>query len=651
MDIPRPSRTILEAIENALLFMIATPNRPAGRCWITAALLLIGSLHPALSAEVVIPLTIPFEFLTSGMTKKMNAGADGATVIQHGGDCRNLSLDHPQFGRQDQFVRFTSHGTGRAGGEIFGTCHTLIDWRGYIEVLASPSISPDWRLHLIVENSTIYDEAWEEDLLIGFVWDAVQTFVLPSLTHLTVDLTPPRDETLALIRAFVPPAGTMQIDAIFQSATAKAVRVEDSGVVVELAIMVPDRIQRLDLATAVPSGPLSTEELEPIRQKLKQWDAFLVFVIKEIGVNVADPVSREQLVELLIDGRYRILAILAGENGTEDEDPVRALFVETWGRVQEIIRSAEQRGTKLNNAVHYAAFIRAGDVLMTIDRAAPEFGWEVSADGLRRLARILRPELEQDPLEYDLAPDPVLRQLFGLPARFPGEEPLEPVPEDEDVDPDQSFFSIIGNAHAGDLPLDGSLITLEQKLRRWIPKPAELNKYRSVMNDLLLAATAGVLKGAELTAPYQPIFGNLVRATALKESCWRQFVRKQKKITYIRSAAGSIGLMQINPVVWRGFYNIANLKWNIVYNAEAGIEILLRYWLRYGSKAEKYGGSDDIARSTYAVYNAGPGAANRYRDRGSSAREKQVDGRFWEVYRGFKADGRVDLNRCVVVTH
>ena len=106
--------------------------------------------------------------------------------------------------------------------------------------------------------------------------------------------------------------------------------------------------------------------------------------------------------------------------------------------------------------------------------------------------------------------------------------------------------------------------------------------------------------------------------------------------------------MQINPYVWRGFYNLKQLKWNVQYNLEAGEEILLQYWQRYALKAEKHGHIDNVARSTYSIYNAGPGAAGRYRKINGSPREKQVDNSFWEIYKGFKADKEVDLFRCSV---
>jgi hypothetical protein len=627
-------------------FMASASIHRAGRRFLAVVLFFASFFLPVKGAEVVIPLTVPFDFLTLGMGKQLNNAPGDVAVMRYDKDCRYLYLDHPQFGRQGQFVRFVGHGRGSAGTEIFGTCLNPISWRGFIEILATPSITPDWQLHLRIEHSNLYDENWQKGLLMGPIWEAVQYFVLPSLTSFSINLTPPRDEVLSLLHEFVPVSGTAQLDAVFRSATAKAIKVNDRGVNVDLALTLPDSVKQAGIPSTVPEAPLSPEELAAVQQALEQWDAFLVFVVKDIGMDIVDPDIRAQLLELLLASRYEVLPILAGESSALAGDPVRTLFIETWIRLQEIIRMAEQKGIVLNNVVRYAAFIRAGDVLLTIDRAAPGLGLEITADGLRRLARILQPELKIDPLQYNLAPDPVLRELFGFPAELPEEEPLEPIPEDA-VSP-QSLFSVVGSAYAVEHRQSSDLAALRKRLNRWVPSDSEITEYRATMNKLLLITTERELQGPHLETRYKPLFRNLVRATALKESCWRQFTRKREKTTYLRSSAGSIGLMQVNPYVWRGFYNVEQLRWNVHYNAEAGTEILLRYLLRYAVNEEKTGSIDNIARSAYAVYNAGPGAASRYRKKSSSKREKKVDLRFWEIYRGFKANGEADLFRCTV---
>ncbi len=123
------------------------------------------------------------------------------------------------------------------------------------------------------------------------------------------------------------------------------------------------------------------------------------------------------------------------------------------------------------------------------------------------------------------------------------------------------------------------------------------------------------------------LYINLVLSTAWQESCWRQFVMVGDRIRLLESATGDIGLMQVNKHVWRGFYDIDRLKWDVLYNVGAGCEILAQMMQFAAMSQAKYDPvpiSSHLARSTYAGYNGGPGACNRWRRREPPAL-KQID--------------------------
>jgi hypothetical protein len=186
-------------------------------------------------------------------------------------------------------------------------------------------------------------------------------------------------------------------------------------------------------------------------------------------------------------------------------------------------------------------------------------------------------------------------------------------------------------------------------LDRWVPRRDEVDAYEARIVELLQKAAAAEVHRTKLAAPYDAIYRHLMPTTALIESCWRQYVVRGGKVTYLRSAASSVGIMQINQRVWRGFYDLEKIRWDTAYNVRAGAQILMRYVKDYAIPyAEKSGELLHVPRAAYAVYNAGPRAVGRFNKAEPHPREKRVDDHLWTLYQGIAAGGRVDLRRCGV---
>jgi len=115
-----------------------------------------------------------------------------------------------------------------------------------------------------------------------------------------------------------------------------------------------------------------------------------VFVVKDLGAADAAPGLRDELLDLLLASRYRLLDALAG-GPVAGVDPVRQLFLDTWEQLRAIVRRAARTGGLRDHALRYASFLAAGDALAALDAAGPGLDIEISADGLRRLARVLVP--------------------------------------------------------------------------------------------------------------------------------------------------------------------------------------------------------------------------------------------------------------------
>ena len=146
------------------------------------------------------------------------------------------------------------------------------------------------------------------------------------------------------------------------------------------------------------------------------------------------------------------------------------------------------------------------------------------------------------------------------------------------------------------------------------------------------------------------LFQNLVLATAWQESCWRQYVIKNKKVVTLRSNTGDTGLMQMNERVWRGLYNTQKLRWDTAYNVRAGVEVLHRYLVKYSLKRgeQKHkGGLDNLARSAYSAYNGGPDQTSRYRNPKAPSVHQKIDASFWMKYQAVKQGKELQVAECL----
>ncbi|MGH7856690.1 MAG: lytic transglycosylase domain-containing protein, partial [Candidatus Binatia bacterium] len=378
--------------------------------------------------------------------------------------------------------------------------------------------------------------------------------------------------------------------------------------------------------------PLTEPEVEAFTQHLNQWDAFVTFVVKELGQRTLREETREALLTALLEARYEILHALGAPK--RGEDPVRRLFVSSWENLRPI---ADEIARELpgGEALRLVTFLAAGDALVAFDDIGPSFGVEVSADGLRRMARMVGPTAPEDPLEYTPYVDPRLRFFLGFGSPLEAEEPA----------PSGSRWPWPSRAWA-------AAAGGESRWKGWILSDrSAVGEYLGKVGKLIREVAEAKVQSEDLDGARAALLTRLVPAVAWQESCWRQFHERKGTITYLRSSRGSVGILQINERVWRGFYETDELRWNIEYNARAGADILLRYLaIVLRKEAELSDGAiPATARAVYAAYNGGPGQLRRYRSGKASKRLLQViDGLFGQKFDTSPKDMEAEIARCLV---
>ncbi len=295
----------------------------------------------------------------------------------------------------------------------------------------------------------------------------------------------------------------------------------------------------------------------------------------------------------------------------------------------------------------YLSFITAGDALMILDELGPAFGIEISRNGLIRLAKILGGESVE--LEYSQEVNEALQKLFEV---YP-EEKQEGVQEApvQEIKPDTSFNELlrtiedffIASVYAAELPSFA-------EIKRWQPPADKPGEYLEQVKKVLDFAATSLVIRRHLPNHFNRIFATLIPAIAWQESCFKQFVIKDKKLTYLLSYNNSsVGLMQVNERVWRGIYDTQRLRWDIKYNASAGCEIADLYLQKYALK--KYGKNilkqtDMLAQLVYAMYNGGPGQYDKFLKRSKGKKLYESDQLFAQKYNWVKNDSWENVEKC-----
>ncbi len=673
-------------------------------------LLLTTAATPLSAKTVELPLFLRTKILQNALVESLSPQPDRPTVLFQEGSYNYLHISKPQLSIRDGQPYFSCNATAGMGFDSLGVLPSVVKWSGSILMKLNFYVDPQWQLRYRIINSTIYNEKDGKPVVTGFAWELCKRFLHPRLEQYAFDLAMPKKDITAVLRACTSPTNTTPLEAALSTLTVGTLHTNADGLIVPLLLTVADA--QTHVAPLPPQAPLGFEEMEKLQHIFEPLDAFLVFIIKNLSADTVnapvDAQQQKQLFDLLITSRYQLLMILTGQAPMESTDPLRLLFIDAWEQLRPIIeQNSGKNGLMQKQLLRYMTFVNAGDALLTLDAAAPGLGIHLTSDGLRRLARMLQPGSAEDPLHFDWKIDPALRELFQFqpepeakiqdfppdaiqepPADFPPEPVPVPTPapvpnatpdstpqtapkpiieQDIPLPPTKDSTAnppapaqgsttgqyllnfLVGVAHAeGPPPL--TTTELKKRLDHWVPSPEELTEYGKIIAQLLKSFAREQIKKDSLEPRYATIYQHLIPATAMIESCWQQYERKDDKIVTLQSQSGGLGIMQINQHVWRGFYNIERLQGDVAYNIQAGSQILMRYFKEYGTQVAKENGNPEhAARAAYAAYNAGPRASRRFMKPNANARQKRVDEHLWDLYQKIAAGGSVDLATCNIL--
>jgi hypothetical protein len=213
------------------------------------------------------------------------------------------------------------------GVAVAGKCAIPITWSGFIEIETQPYIGADLAVKFHVVNIDLYNSAHQKSVLLrGF--DLIKSHFVPRLEDFSYDLQAPLRQLEDLMQAAAAPDVAERVKtAISTMRPISAVVPGDEGLKFALELNVPEIATP---ARSVVPAPLSPDEIAAWQAMLDDWDAFIVFAIKQLAGTVGDKQFRAQLFDLLLDSRYRLVEALAQPQVSAGPDPIRLIFIDEW---------------------------------------------------------------------------------------------------------------------------------------------------------------------------------------------------------------------------------------------------------------------------------------------------------------------------------
>ncbi len=591
--------------------------------WLIGFSVLLGTAADA--RELVLPLEFGFAEVSRESASALGMDDQGRVTIERN-ECSRTRLSDLQVESAAPRAWVSVLFDADLATRLFGRCVGPKNARGRLYVLLEPQVSES---RLGVDLRLISTELRRPDGSKGLLTRPArllaENIVLPRMQDIRVDLRQPMQAVDELIRSFADDAAPLLAD------RSRLVRVTtaETGVQAEILLSLEDRA-----TVQTPEEPLSIQELEQWTRVEDELDGFLTTAILALAAATDDRDLQIELLAALLDARIAIGRALA-EDDDSLVDPIRDLFVSAWDRLRPAVSKLEQAGSSARfPSLRLTTFMAGADAIAALDALGPEYGIDISRDGVRRLARMLLAgdaPLSFTPLSFNL--DPRLQSLVGTRLQSGAAVAVRPHWLDWLISP--------AVADTPPAPLD---------LDALVPRRDRLDAYLAYVRELLIRKSEERIQAsARLDQQVAPLFRPMVLATAWKESCWRHYLTPDQPPKVIRSSIGAVGMMQINGRVWRGVYDVGLLERDIEYNMAAGIEILEHYLVHYALRRgehEEPGGLDNLPRATYAAYNGGPRHLSRYRKPDTSTRLKAIDRSFWRHFEQVRTTGQPEIGTC-----
>ena len=331
--------------------------------------------------EINVPVPMDYRLIRNVLVNQLFTGqGQTARLWKDGKECSFLDLSNPQITGEGGQVKIDNNVHAQFGTKMGGKCMTLVKWNGILETLQRPTLDKSGNVLSFPVTSTHAFDSSGQNLNINQLQELLQKVVGPKLADLKIDLNQSRDDIVKTLLPYVPAEDSEQLNDSVNSLRFNSVKADAKNIVLSLGFTA-----NLKAPNTKPAEVFNDSELQQWQSVWNNWQASLDKAITQAPLEGELATSRDTLHQVLQKAGTAFEQGLTADHA-EGNDPVRQFINNSWDELAPLLRTVSKQ---LPGAVglRYLSLIAATDLMYELESIGSPFGLEISANGLRKIAR------------------------------------------------------------------------------------------------------------------------------------------------------------------------------------------------------------------------------------------------------------------------
>ena len=346
-------------------------------------LLTVGLLFSAngFAREINVPVPMDYRLIQNVLVNQLFTGeGQSAQLWQDGKRCSFLDLSDPHISGQGGQVKIDNTVHTQFGAKMGGKCMALIKWSGVLETLQKPTLDKSGNVLSFPVTHISASDRNGQSLNIAQLQELLQQVVAPRLAGLKIDLNESRDDIVKTLLPYVPAEDSEQLYDSVNSLRFNSVKADAKSIVLNLGFAA-----NLEKSNSKPAAVFSASELQQWQTIWQNWQASLEQAIAQAPIEGELAQSRDTLHTVLQKAGVAFEQGLTNDY-SNGKDPVRTFVKDSWDQLAPLLRTVSKQLPGAEG-LRYLTLIAATDLMYELESIGSPFGLEISANGLRKIAR------------------------------------------------------------------------------------------------------------------------------------------------------------------------------------------------------------------------------------------------------------------------